>query len=492
MVKHAIIVLTIVLLTVFAQAQEPTLVPFETVDGSIAPNETQPWVYNAVSGEVISIVVESTSTLDPTLRLTQGTEVLITNDDYAYPSTRDALLQAITIPRTGQYSVEVSGFDGTAGTYSLTVLRGYAGRGTLTTPLPTWTSQSDNLIAESTSDTLSLVLEGEGRTGTASASGAERLTDYYSAVDVEIVNAGNGWAAGMTIRQQNASNYYLLAVNERGQWRMTRVENGTETVLRNWIAHPSITPGETTFNLSVLANAGGFDAFYNHNLLGQVIDEAFSDGIIGVGVQTPTRPDSDMLATFSNLQVSTPIEAQPDQLLAGDATTTRQALERRGVIVPGGSLALNVPQSTLQSNNAGVTTLSLGRGTTYQQFVMASTVTISPLAEGPLGCGLVFRQAGEDNYYLAYLDQEGAFGLSQRTGDVFQPGIFGEDPTLIEAQHRLLIIGFDAILYYYIDGNLVGTLEAAAVEGGIGNAVVNFEPTSTSCTFEDTWLWSLD
>lgn len=154
-------------------------------------------------------------------------------------------------------------------------------------------------------------------------------------------------------------------------------------------------------------------------------------------------------------------------------------------------MALTVNESFVESRRPGVERLMLGRGVTYQNFAIGATVSWQA-AEGITGCGLVVRGVDDTHFTLAYLDQNGGYGLSQRTDDAFAPGIFGESPQFAAGTHHLLLIARGNIMYYYVDGLYKGTLENTAVEGTIGEAVVNFEPISTSCTFTDTWLWRWD
>ena len=133
----------------------------------------------------------------------------------------------------------------------------------------------------------------------------------------------------------------------------------------------------------------------------------------------------------------------------------------------------------------------LGRGVTYQNFAIGATVAWQAAA-GTTGCGLILRATDDSRYTLAYIDQMGGYGLSQRTDDSFAPGIFGETANFEAGSHHLLVIARRDILYYYVDGQYKGTLENSAIDGMIGEAVVNFEPISTSCTFTETWLWRWD
>ena len=137
--------------------------------------------------------------------------------------------------------------------------------------------------------------------------------------------------------------------------------------------------------------------------------------------------------------------------------------------------------------------MMLGRGTTYTNFALGGTVDLQgSVPTGAAGCGIVFRFVDETHYTLAFIDQTGGFGISQREGDNFLPGLFGERDEIGQGRHHLLIIADSNTLYYYIDRQFVGTLENAPQEGQIGIAVVNFEGMTTSCSYSNLWLWEWD
>ncbi len=69
------------------------------------------------------------------------------------------------------------------------------------------------------------------------------------------------------------------------------------------------------------------------------------------------------------------------------------------------------------------------------------------------------------------------------------PGLEGIDASLGAGQHHLLLIATESEVYYYIDRQLVGSVENAPVDGEVGIAAVNFELNSTTCTYTNLWLW---
>jgi hypothetical protein len=480
-------------------AQSQTVDFTSPMNGDIAAGEAQNWSFLADSGEVVSIKVEATSgDLDPAISIINSAGMpLISNDDFDYPDVQDALLEAVTIPRTGMYTVSVSGVGDAEGGYSLTMLPGFAQvensenfNGDLT-----WQALNDTTEVEAIDGRLSVAVAGMRQFGAAIAPDTDLPETYYAQVAVN-VGSGNGWMVGITARHNN-DNYYLLNINANGQWRFVIRQTDGEQILRDWTPHPAIIAGQTTFELGILVNGKGFDFFYDGQVFGSVTDDTLPEtGTIGLAVETPDDPTARTSATFDDLLVTIPMEKNgeriiPQQLIVSTPSDMAQEIQRRGLIPAGGEMTLTLNESFVESRQPGVEELLLGRGTTYQDFAIGTTVTLQAQAAGMTGCGLVLRAADDSHYTLAYVDQAGGYGVSQRDGDSFQPGIYGENATA-GITHHLLIVAFGDILYYYLDGQYSGKIDNPAVDGAVGNAVVNFEPISTSCQFTNTWLWRWD
>jgi hypothetical protein len=491
---------------IVAQETSPTVIePFSAVTGSITPSDdTQIWTFSALADEIVSLSVEAISPeFDPTVTLADDTgRPIISNDDYNYPESRDALLEAITIPRTGTYQVIVSGFGNTNGDFRLRLLPGYA-RITMREEFEnagTWSALDNSILSlDVTDETLLLENEGVLVTGVAATSSMSNIADFYAQLDVTEVSGRNGWTVGLALRRQGDT-YYLYSINARGQWRFTVVEDGVERVLRDYTPHPAIVPGDNAFTFSVLANDDGFDVFYNDQLMGQVIDSTItSGGQVGVMIQTANAIGSDVRARVDNLAITRPVdingvEVFPQRILTERQSLIVEELERRRVISPGGTLPLTVPESFTDSTQPGVVTQPLGRGTTFSTFVMGTTTTLTQNGRTDItGCGLVIRNTGEDNYTVAYMDNVGAYGISERNGDTFASGLYGENPDWAENEsNNIVVVHLEEILHLFVNGVYVGSQEIIPATGEVGNVLINFGPADSRCQFNDTWLWRLD
>jgi hypothetical protein len=496
----ATLLTTSLVLAMQTQAQEQ-LSLYVPAEGTVEAGGEQSWQYAAQSGEVLSFLVESASgDFDPVLTITdRAGNTLISNDDYAYPESRDSLLEAITMPRTDTYTLRVSGFNGTGGGYSLTAFSGFAdiaipeGFGGETD----WQPLDDSLTTDVADGTLTLTAQGANQRGLAFG-GLPSLADVAARINVVNVDNPTGWTVGLTVRR-NGDDYYLFEVNDEGLWRFSLVEGEALTVLRDWINHPNIVPGQTTFSLSLLASGAAFEFFYDDGFIGTVSDTTLTQaGEVGLMVGTITAQESETVALFGDLVLTTPLlidgsRTIPQKLIVADGPIMAQALQRQAFVSTAGVMSLTVPESSVEYARPGIQRLMLGRGVTYTDFALGATVEIRPARSGPVGCGLVFRFANETDYTLAFLDATGGYGVSQRQGDDFLPGLFGESADYVGGGiHHLLVIADGSTVYFYVDGDYAGTFENEPQEGQVGAAVVNFEGIDNACIYTDLWLWEWD
>lgn len=499
----AIITLLILIGIPLSAQDDAALTPLTAEAGFIAQRgETQRWTFSAQAGEVYSILLEaSTQTLDPVLTIRDANgDTVISNDDYDYPDTLNALVEAITIPETGTYTVAVSGFGETTGGYRLSLLPGYgriAGRDDFDNTANWTVSGADT--AEISAEDGDLVLFAEGVDATAHATSTTAAKDFYAQVDVTGI-VGDNWTVGMTVRGQGDT-YYLYSISSQGNWRFTAIEGDSERVIRDFTQHPAIIAGETDFTLAVLAHATGFEMFYNGQAVGQMLDDALNEsGEIGLFTQSANAIGSQVRVRFNNFAVTTPVETNgnpvfPQQIiLESRPQQIIQALERRRVIPPGGSLPLTVTESFVDSTQPGVIVQPLGRGATFEHFVMGTTTRLSQSGvTGVAGCGLLLQQTGAENYTVAFVDREGGFGVSQRNGETFAEGIFDTRPDWADNDsHNLIVVINDGQLHYFVNGVYAGQLAIDPINGEVGNVLLNYDAVESRCQFDDTWLWRLN
>lgn len=474
------------------------------VEGTLKAGESQSWTVALPAGAVVSFIAETLSgNLDPQIQiLSSANTIIISNDDYQYPIYTDALLEAITIPRTDTYTVRVSSFGDSAGNYRLTMLPGYATRAAYDdfAEIGNWliwqaSDQSDPSFSIE-NNRLNASIEGISQRAVLLDQQVALLANFYAQTQINIDTGRGGWQVGLALRTQPDGRHYAFSLNQQGLWRFDYIDNNTSTTIRDWTSHPAIVPGATEFTLAALANGNGFDFFYDGQFVGSAFDTTLPQaGQVGLIVASAPALNSATFASFSDFIITKPFEQDgrpifPLSFIVESANATMSALQRRQLVPAGGEQILTVGQSTWQSPRPGVFIFPLGGSLSVENVVIATTVNIRQNGEGIGGCGLVLRVASDNQYILAYLDTSGSYGLSQRNGDNFQPGVFGQNEQLIgNNEHHLLVTAYGENLHYYIDGQYVGSITATAIAGGVGNAVVNFDPVDSTCSFRDLWVW---
>lgn len=488
--------------TAVSGQDEFALVPNTLVEGSIsAAGEESVWTFYAIRDAVRTLRVDAVSEgFDPVLTLRFEGRVIISNDDYAPSDNRNALLEAITIPRTGTYEVVVTGFGDSTGDFALTMLPGYANAvldERFAAP-GSWTPENISSFAIA-DGVLTAVQQGIRQRGFVFDGENRTYSDYYARITVQSITGNNGWLVGLLFRHQANGDGYLAQINAEGWWRFLAIENGEERVIRDWNPHPAIAPNTPQFTLSLLANGTGFEVFYDGQLLGRARDDAFSEaGRIGIVVETPDALESEMTAIFDDLLITVPADVNgrpivPQQIITEDSTIIARELERRHLIPGGGQLVWNVEESFAEKGMPGVGRLPLVSGVTYRNFALGTTMTFAAPLDGTsiAGCGLYVRGVGESDYMVVYLDSSGAYGVSQRVGDTFLPGLYYESGgSMFQPVNTLVVTLNETILHFIVNSQYIGSLEINPVDGEVGNAVINFDPLSTTCQFTNTWLWS--
>ncbi len=484
------------------RADERTLTVGAAVEGELAPGETHRYVLTALELALLSFHVEALSdSLDPLLEIYDaGGELVIASDDYAYPETRDAAIQAFVMPRTATYAIVVSGFGESAGAYRLHALPGYDRLALREKPVDSanWeVVYSDATVNVSDASVFALEMRGLARSAALVGLHLPIENDLYFEAAFDQVSSPAVWQVGLLFHYRSPTNYYRLLLNKNGYWRVDRIEGEAVTQLRGWTNHPAIRPGERAFRLGVLVSGAHFDIVYNGQDVGSVTGSSAPAGSLGVAVATDERIGGAVSLVVGEIVVTLPSRVGenrliPQQLIARGSYAMADALARHGLVPAGGEIKLAVPESTLRRLRGGVSRLPIASSFSFAQFAMGVELRLEVGAAGNGGCGLFFHHHDDEHYTLAYVTSHGDYGVSRRAGEGFAPGIYGNRGRTQGTDHFLLVIVLDDAIHYFLDERYAGRMDSIPLLGSIGIAAVNYEDVETSCLFEDLWLLSLD
>ena len=440
--------------------------------------------------------------LDPVLRVVDsGGGLIADNDDYDYPRSRDAVIQALLLPKFDNYVIEVSAFGEGGGSYRLDVLPGFDKLALRDDALAEqgWESvHGDANASQPGAGRLAFEIQGLAHSAMLLGKRFPHEADAYFELAFSDIFTVNGGQVGIVFRYLDPDNYSRLLLNQRGFWRIDRVMGGIRSEIRDWTTHPAIVAEADAFRLGLLLSGDHLDVVYAGQVVGSVVDPGGGQaGGFGIAMRTANAIGSRLSFSVSEALMTLPTRVDgglifPSQLRARNSRLMTDAMARHQLIPAGGQIKLTLPESTVRHRQAGVTRYLLGAGITFADLAMAARLRYDLYDPGNGGCGLVFHHQDDAHYTLAYVTAEGEFGVSRRDGDAFAAGIYGQMPAAEPKPRQLLLTAQEEILHFYIDGEHVGSMPYAGVAGRIGIAVVNYEPVDIDCRIEDLWVLSLD
>lgn len=499
--KRLFFYLFLLLLSYASSIQAQDLSLDSVTSGNLASGESMTYSFIAREGQILSFLVRADTNLDPIIRIenTNGT-VLVSNDDYQYPQSRNALIEGFYAPYNGSYTLVLSGFGASAGAYELSMISGYS-QYEYSTSFDEGDSWAALTIPENEAATFAVVngtanLNQTGIQQTGIAVGFSPSSSvYYLSSRFESITGRQGWQVGLVFGLQDAQNYYRVLINQNGAWQLAKVEAGQVTALRDWNTHPAIRAGATSFSLAVLVNGSGYDVFYDESFVGSVVDASFNAGQVGITVVTANAVGGDVTARYTSMLVTSPLYVNeqpvfPTQLVGAGMNGTIRELERRLLIPTGGTLAFTIPESFAQNNRAGVSAFPMGNQASYESFVLGVTVTWAASGADLNACGIVLHDDGANNYALAYVDSEGGYGLSERVDTAFIQNKYNNRILLQRPPYQLLLIANGEIIDFFINGQHAQSISISRSSGMVAEAVVNFEAVNTNCQFNNFWLWT--
>jgi hypothetical protein len=531
--KHFIIHISFLLIVVFSLpdhallAQEAPLIELNTVISDSITNGEKRWAFLGANNGVYSVWVEPTdSNLDPIVRIEDARgRVLLENDDYDYPNSRGALLEAFTINNAGTYYLVIDSFNNTQGDFNVTLYQGYSiissfenfnansdwqvfiqPEGNPRTNDDTTTDideTSDNTdgdednapIAETSNEGGQITLSLEGiQTELALRGGYAYEGDYYAHVDIQGTQGRNGWQVGILFGIEDADNFYAYFIDHRGFWRVIQRQDGADRILRDWSTHPAIIVGETDFRLAVMAYANTVELFYNDNYINNVSMLSTPQGDIGIMARTVNSLDSQTQFAFDDVVVKQPrSQQQPTMITSASGNSAIRQLQRQQLIDTGGLLLLNLDETSIRDNEIGISRFPIASGDLFTDFALGAEIDWQIDNNVLGGCGFVVHDAIEqDAYNVIFIDNQNSYTLAERDGDEYYNTIFQTDETLGSPPHDILIISRDQALHIYINQVYRGTLRPEQQQGGLGTAIVNYEDSPASCIYRNLWLWKPD
>jgi hypothetical protein len=133
---------------------------------------------------------------------------------------------------------------------------------------------------------------------------SEILTDFILETDGKLVSGQPSYGSyGLCFRYQDKDNFYLFLVGGNGYYLIGTRTNGQWVRLADMKKSDSIAGGNNTNHLKVICKGSKIAVYANGHLLTTITDESFSDGRVGVIIDT-AKPNAHV--AFDNFKVYSP------------------------------------------------------------------------------------------------------------------------------------------------------------------------------------------
>ena len=345
------------------------------------------------------------------------------------------------------------------------------------------------------------------------------LADFYMEVDVARDVGPADANYGVLVRFNDDNNFYFYGINGLGSYAFWKLVDNEWEVVSDWEKSDAILKGEGETNrLGILVQGSRVTLLVNDEVLTQVVDDAFSEGNVGLYVET--RKKGGVEVSFDNVDIwkitaetappaeteaATPapldtaaIEQRVDEIKANDATATDDFRSDSGAWATGDD-----DDSTVAYANRALRVLvkhpdwlAWSDGDlTLGDFLLETDVTaVSGQEDGQFG--LLFRKVDDQNYYFYGIDASGNFGLWKKVDDEWQSIIDWQatDAVVMEkgATRRLGVLAEGSTIALLIDGTPLAQVEDDSFDQG-GVAVVSgtFSAPEYETTFDNLEAWDL-
>ena len=144
-----------------------------------------------------------------------------------------------------------------------------------------------------------------------------RVTDFHLEVDSRQINGPASSYVGLVLRLDEGGNYYLLSLNNTGEYSFDEYFNAQWLSLIRWTSSPAIQVDGTN-HLEVIAEAARFSFFINGEWVGDYEDPAIPSGYNGLLVGMDEAGES-AAWEFDNFELRAIIDTE--EIHTPEATT---------------------------------------------------------------------------------------------------------------------------------------------------------------------------
>ncbi len=130
-----------------------------------------------------------------------------------------------------------------------------------------------------------------------------KLTDFFVAVDAQLLDGPKTAQYGLSFRQVDSNNYYAFVIDNQGQYRFDVLTDNKWTNLIPWTDNSSILTDQVN-RLAVEAHGDQFTFYVNDRQIDSATDDKLTQGMVGIA--TDMDANDQALFEFDNFEIRAP------------------------------------------------------------------------------------------------------------------------------------------------------------------------------------------
>lgn len=349
---------------------------------------------------------------------------------------------------------------------------------------------------------------------------APQAADFLVEVDMGLLEGPETAEYGIVFRHADGDNFYFTALSGLGSWGLWKLEDDEWSTLIDWSESDAIDLSEGAVNrMSVLAEGALLSVLINDTPVGQVSDDSFSAGSLGLSVGTFGEADARVffddfdLWVLAEAPVDEPVDdpepvetpepvdvsARLDEITTADPEVTAEF--RRD----DGAWTLSSEDDVFAGYERRTLVVEVDR-TDWATWIVHNEISAADfLAEvettfvdGPETgeYGLVFRKS-DSSFYLFAVSGSGYYGFFRSDDgewtDVIPWSESAAIATGVGATNRLAVLAEGPLITLLVNDEVVAQAEDATyAEGEIGLLAGTFDEAGLQVAFDNFHFWPLE
>ena len=335
-----------------------------------------------------------------------------------------------------------------------------------------------------------------------------KLTNFYLEADAAQVEGPPDGEFGLVFHEVNSDNFYLFAIRQAGAYSLWKHVDQEWEALVDWTDTDAVrTAKKATNKLGLLVEENEITLLVNDEVLTQLYDDTFGQGMIGLAAGTVDQGGLEV--SFDNVSLWSLYQESPDlpdhlqDIMGSEPAFTDNFQRDEGHWT---NKADDPDVSFTYKNRALHIRVDRQKWTAWTFNEQIDDLKLSDFyleaeasqVDGPQGAefGLVFRQVDKDNFYLYSISREGTYSLWKQVDSKWRPIVDWTTTDALqtdaEAVNKLGILAEGAQITLLLNDQVLFQLQDNSFQTGtVGLLTGTYDDSGAEVAFTKLAIWPL-